>query len=201
MALLAFGISGAAAAQSEPGSEPGLPAVEGSPPVGTEDEDGRTSNTQTFLRPDGSYETRVYGAPVNYLDAQGDWRPVDESLEESAGATLANGANSFDVTLPARLTNAPILMEVGDSWVSSQYLGADTATVDLEGETAVYETPDGDTAFEFTGLPNGLKEDIQIADASQPNRFAFLLEASQGSAPPWKPTERSGSRAPTARRS
>jgi RHS repeat-associated protein len=69
-------------------------------------------------------------------------------------------------------------MAIGEQWVSSQYTGPATDAVDLEGQVASYESPDGATSFDFTGLANGLKEDIVIGDSSQPSRYVFILHAS-----------------------
>ena len=166
----------------DPGANAGLsdpPAA----PEGAELVEERTATSETFLLPGGRRETRIYETPINFQDPEGQWKPIDESLGEADGAALTNGQNSFDITLPDRLGSDPVLLSVGESWVSSQYLGPQTQVVDLEGSRATYDVPGGDVSFEFTGLANGLKEDIEIADPSQPSRFAFTLEASSGLTP------------------
>src|SRR3954453_8021817 len=92
-------------ADDPPSAEPDEVALSAPPSEepAVELEDERTATTQTFLLPDGSRETRIYEAPINYRDPEGVWQPIDESLEETAGDALSNGQNSFDVTLPSQL--------------------------------------------------------------------------------------------------
>ncbi|MCW2987158.1 MAG: repeat protein, partial [Solirubrobacterales bacterium] len=158
---------------SEPPTDPAGPELEGK----------RTATSQTFRLPDGSRETRVYEAPINYRDAQGDWQPIEEGLEPAGGGALTNGDNAFDLRLPARIGAGPVRLTIGDQWISQQLLADPTAPADLEGEDAVYETASSMTSFAFSSLPNGLKEDIVIDDLSQPSTFRFELSASAGLTP------------------
>ena len=74
-------------------------------------------------------------------------------------------------------------MTIGDEWVSQRLLGRQTQTGELEGEEASYETANPGTSFDFSSLANGLKEEIEIADPSQPSTFHFELDASAGLTP------------------
>lgn len=152
-------------------------------PVGPELIGKRTATSQTFSLDSGARETRVYAAPINYRDADGDWRPIEEGLEQGDGATIVNGDNGFDVRLPARLGSGPVRFVNGDQWVSYRLRGQQSEVGDLEADGATYEDSDGGTSFEFTSLPNGLKEDIEIAGPSQPTSFSFELDASQDVTP------------------
>lgn len=165
-------------------SEPDEAALSAPPaqPVGPELEGKRTATSETFLLPDGSHETRLYETPINYRDADGDWLPIEEKLEQTA-AGLTNGDNSFDLNLPDQIGTDPVLISVGEDWVSQQLLGTETEPVQAEGNTASYEAADPGTSFDLTSLANGLKEDIEIADSSQPTTFHFELKASEGLAP------------------
>jgi RHS repeat-associated protein len=154
-----------------------------SDPAGVELKDERTATSQTFQLPDGSSETRVFGTPINYRDSQGYWQPIGEELEPAGGGALTNGDNAFDLRLPARIGAGAVRLSVGDQWISQQLLGAQTESAELEGETATYESPDSKTNFNLSSLANGLKEDIEIADPSQPSTFRFDLAASSGLTP------------------
>src|SRR5437763_17122730 len=46
----------------------------------------RTARSRTWVRADGLHVTRVYPQVVNYRDAQGDWQPIDATLERSGSA-------------------------------------------------------------------------------------------------------------------
>jgi RHS repeat-associated protein len=177
--LLALG-SGVAFA--EPDSENGLdPSTSTASPA--EVQADRTANSETFDLPGGELETRIYPAPVNYRDEQGDWQPIGERLLETDEQTLTNGPNAFDVTLPKQIDSKPVRFEVGDQWVESQLLRKDLEGADLEGAIATYEGEGNAPSFEFTGLSNGLKEDIELTGPGQASRFTYELSASDGLVP------------------
>src|SRR5260221_10849908 len=58
------------------------------PDPGPELESKRTATSDTFRLAGGALETRVYESPINYRDAEGDWQPIDEGLEELPGGGL-----------------------------------------------------------------------------------------------------------------
>lgn len=175
---------GLAAADPSADSENSALSAPPAQPSGSELLAKRTATSETYLLPDGGRETWIYEAPVHYRDSEGDWKPIDEGLEASAGASLTNGASGFVVDLPAKLGQGPIRVSTEDHWVAQQLLGEQTEMPVLNGdETASYTTADGDTTFDFSTLANGLKEDIEIADPSAPSSFHFELTASAGIAP------------------
>jgi RHS repeat-associated protein len=144
-------------------------------------ESKRTATSETFRFPDGSFETRIYESRVNYRDATGEWRPIDEGFEPTGGSTLTNGANAFDVSLPNRLGTDPVRLSVGDHWITERLLGMETAPAELSSDEIVsYETKEEGTTFELSSLANGLKEEIEIADSSQPSSYRFEFAASAG---------------------
>ncbi len=176
--------SGMAFAEQDEGSEPD-PALSADPVAdpGTEIVADRTANSETFRLPGGERETRVYAEPVNYED-EGEWQPIGNALRESEdGAALTNGENDFEVNLPQQLDSNATRISFGDRWISSQLLGTSTEVVQLEGRTATYEDPQGAVAITYAGLANGLKEDIELGNSSQPSTFTFLLNASSGLTP------------------
>ena len=143
----------------------------------------RTANSETLALPDGRLETRIYPDPVNYRDEEGNWRPIGERLREADDQTLTNGPNAFDVTLPKQIDSAPVRFEVGDEWVESQLLRKDLEGAQIDGGIASYEGEGNAPSFEFTGLSNGLKEDIELTGPGQANRFTYELSASDGLIP------------------
>jgi RHS repeat-associated protein len=141
----------------------------------------RTETSNTFVLSDGKLRTELFEAPVNYRDEKGHWRPIEEGLEEKPSGAIVNGANSFDLQLPESLdARSAIRLSTQNSWVSERPTGIATNDAELEGDTAVYEAPAADVSFEFSGLANGVKGDIVLADESAPSLFHFLLEASHG---------------------
>jgi RHS repeat-associated protein len=182
--LLVLG-SGIALAEQNEASDLN-PALSASPPLepGPEVKADRTATSQTFRLPDGSLETRIFTSPINYLDAEGEWQPIEEGLEEQPdGNGLTNAANSFNLDLPEHLGAEPVRLSSESNWISTELLGNELEPAQLEGETATYESANGETAFDFSSLANGLKEDIEVASASAPSTFHFAIDASAGITP------------------
>jgi len=180
--LLAIGSGIAFAEQDEAGStDPALseaPTAEPGPEVVAD----RTATSQTFELPEGARETRIYETPINYRDAEGDWQPIEAGLEEKPSGAIVNGDNSFDLHLPESLDGSPIRLSTNNAWVSERPLGIATQDAELEGETAAYDAAEA-VSLRFSGLDDGLKEDIVLEGPSAPSTLHFLLEASQGLTP------------------
>ncbi len=144
----------------------------------------RTATSQTFQLPNGALQTNLFQVPIFYRDSGGSWKPIDESLEEQPdGSGLTNGANSFELSLPERVGDAPLRLSVGDRWVSAGLVGPSSDLVQSEDTTATYEAAGSGTSFNFTSLPNGVKEDIELAGPSSPHTYSFELDASEGLTP------------------
>ncbi len=143
----------------------------------------RTANSETLSLPDGQLETRIYPGSVNYRDEDGDWQPINEDLHKADGSAFANGQNSFDLALPQQLDAGAVRVSTDDGWISSELLGADTQAAEVEENSASYEAGQGNLEFELSSLANGLKEDILLADSSQPSKFSYLLRSSAGLTP------------------
>jgi RHS repeat-associated protein len=183
--LLVIG-SGIALAAGDEGAGPAQATALSAPPKdepGVEIKADRTATSKTFQLPDGSLETRIFETPINYRDENDEWKPIEEGFEQADGATLTNGDNRFDVTLPAQMGTEPVRLSVGEDWVPSQLLGPASEAVQLEDGSATYEAANSETSFDFSTLANGLKENIEIADPSQPSTFHFELSASAGVTP------------------
>lgn len=152
-------------------------------PSATELPDKRTATSDTFEREDGERETRLYGSPVNFKDAEGNWEPIDEELEPAPGGGITNGANSFDLHLPEELDEGVVRLSEEGSWISYRLLSAGVDGVEVEGAMATYETSGGDVTYEMKSLSDGLKEQIVLSDPSAPARFRFHFELSDGLTP------------------
>jgi len=143
----------------------------------------RTATSQTFRLPEGGLETRIFANPINYRDEEGEWKPIDEDLQEGTSSAFANGQNSFDLDLPQQLDEGAVRVSTQEAWVSSELLGTATEAAEVEANSASYEAAQEGVAFELASLSNGLKEDIVLDDPSQPSEFTYLLHSSAGLAP------------------
>jgi RHS repeat-associated protein len=175
--LLALAATSVALAAQDEGEGADSPAAEAEGLL------GRTADSETLALPGGQLEARIYPAPINYRDDEGNWRPINEDLHEGDGSAFANGQNSFDLALPDQLDEGEVRVSSSDGWISSQLLGADTQAAEVQSNSASYEADHGDLEFELSSLANGLKEDIVLADSSQPSKFTYLLSASTGLTP------------------
>jgi len=177
--LLALAATSVALAAQDEGEGQGAtsPAAEG------ESLPARTADSETLTLPDGQLETRIYPEPINYRDEEGNWRPIGEGLHETGEQTVVNGPNDFDVTLPKQIDSKPVRFEVGDQWVESQLQRKDLEGAELESGTATYEGEGNAPSFEFTGLSNGLKEEIELSGPGQASTFSYQLSASDGLEP------------------
>lgn len=181
LVLVVFGgLALAAESETSPSdSSNALPATS-DPTVVAEAVDQRTATSRTFKLSDGQLETRLYEVPINYRDSEGDWQPIEEGLRETSSGAIVNGANSFDVRLPEDLNEAPVKLSTAEAWVSQRPLDIAVADAEVQGSDATYPAAGERTAFDYSGLANGLKENIELLDASAPTAYRFELEASSG---------------------
>jgi RHS repeat-associated protein len=177
--LLALAATSVALAAQDEGEGQGA----ASPAANGESLPGRTADSETLALSDGRLETRIYPEPINFRDEEGSWRPIGEMLHETGEQTVVNGPNAFDVTLPKQIDSKPVRFEVGDQWIESRLQRKDLEGAELEGGSATYEGEGNAPSFEFTGLPNGLKEEIELSGPGQANAYTYELSASDGLEP------------------
>jgi hypothetical protein len=178
-ALLVLVSASVALAAQDEGQEQGasFPAAEG------ESLPARTADSETVNLPDGRLETKIHSGPINFRDEEGNWHPIEEDLEEGDASALENGQNNFDLALPEQLDGGAVRVSTDDGWVSSELLGTNTDAAEVENNSASYGADQGNLEFELSSLATGLKEDIVLADPSQPSKFSYLLKASAGLTP------------------
>jgi RHS repeat-associated protein len=178
--LLVFGLS--TASGDEPADE-GTGAS--APKVISEIAEKRTALSRTFGLSDGQLETRLFQEPVNYRNEDGDWKPIEQELQETASGAVVNGDNAFDVLLPDDLGEAPVKVELADQvWVTQMPLSiGDLEPGEVDHGVASYEAASGAAELQFSGLANGLKETIVLANPSAPSTYRFRLKTSPGVEP------------------
>jgi RHS repeat-associated protein/uncharacterized repeat protein (TIGR01451 family) len=67
----------------------------------------RTENMDVFANPDGTRTAKVYGGPVNWKDADGTWRKIDDRLVPD-GTGFRNASGPSTVRFPAKTGSGPI---------------------------------------------------------------------------------------------
>jgi RHS repeat-associated protein len=181
LSVLALAVSSASGDQAEDGTNNAAASEEVVP---VKELPGRsTATSDTYLLSDGSLETRLFQVPVNYRDDNGEWQTIDQELRALPDGTIANGDNAFDVSLPEDLDQAPTTVSVGDQWVSQMPIAIGVSSAAVSQGVASYEAAGGTAELQYSGLANGLKENIVLADSSAPSTYHFRLDASQGVTP------------------
>src|SRR4051794_6729102 len=181
--LTALAVSGFSLAPRARSEEPAIEdaSAEAVVPPGAEElPEKRTATSDTYELHSGLLETRIYDTPVNYEDDDGDWQRIEEGLEEGDDGEIVNGDNSVDVSLPSELQEEAARVAIDDQWIAFKLLATDTEPVELNEGAAVYDSPESDTAFAYTTLPGGLKEEIELQGPDSPSSFRYQLTASPG---------------------
>jgi len=186
---LALSVSGASAAQgaahgslrrarSLASVPPALPAPAGAPSdVGGELPALRTATSRTYLSKQGGFVQMISAVPLNYKDAQGVWRPVDNRLVVS-GSGYANAGNGYALSLPASLSS-PVRIALDGASVSMQLQDA-TGSVAASTATATYAQALPGVSVAYTAESASVKEALVLAGPSAQTRFSYALTLSQG---------------------
>lgn len=62
----------------------------------------RTSNSKTYLKENGMYETEYYGEKIHYKDKD-DWKEIDNSLSLKDNNRYYNNSNKYNISFPNKL--------------------------------------------------------------------------------------------------
>ena len=137
----------------------------------------RTEFSQTRLLSDGTYETELSSVPLNYRDAAGSWRRIDNDLVRATDGSFSNGANSVDVQIP-RAANGPVRFAAGGRALSFSLASADGGVIAKDaGRVARFEgaVKGVDVSYEVVG--KALKETLALASADVPSVYRFDVES------------------------
>ncbi|HZU11738.1 MAG TPA: DNRLRE domain-containing protein [Chloroflexota bacterium] len=136
----------------------------------------RTRTSRTYNE-NGVYRSVVYPGSINYQDAQGAWQPIDDTLVPSSVASYAyqNKANRYTVLFPSDLSQAPIRIQLKNSWISFSLRGASGAGT-VSGDTDSFSLPGATLAY--TAGNDGLKESLTLQGPDSPHSFQFDLSTS-----------------------
>jgi len=174
VALLSVASSGARADEGQ--------STEAEVPAGVELPDKRTATSDTYRLPGGALRTEVFAGPVNYETDDGEFKPIEEELEEAPDGSITNGANSFDLQLPEQMGEGAVRLSEEGDWLSYRLLGQGTEAAEVEGATASYDTGNG-SSFELHSLADGVKEEIILDNTLAPSFYRFALDFSAGLQP------------------
>jgi RHS repeat-associated protein len=187
-AFLTAGVPGSLTATAAAPADPSqLQAAAAKERLGPPTRDGRellnlrTRSSRTYEQRDGTRLLVIAPGPVNFRDGNSEWQQIDNRLRPSTalGSAHENTANSYDLQLPADVGVRPVRVQVGDDWVSYALDGA-RGSGSVAGNTKTYRGVLPATDLRLSALPERVKEDIVLRDASAPHRFSYTLETSSG---------------------
>jgi RHS repeat-associated protein len=130
---------------------------------------------------DGTVRARVYAGSVNFKDASGAWRPIDNTLVVSGGM-VRNRANRYAAELPQTLNGAAVTVTEAGQWVKLTAREA-SATARVSGSEATYEQAWPGVALSYAAVGDALKETLVLDSAAAARTFHFGLRASSGLSP------------------
>jgi RHS repeat-associated protein len=134
----------------------------------------RTANSRTYQGAGGSAVVVASGAPMNYRDANGDWRAIDDTLvPQNSGYT--NKADRWNTTLPAQLSDAVSVSSGGLRLGFSLQDASGDASV--HGDHAVYADALPSTTVTYQASSSGLKETLDLTDQTAPDAFTYTVRA------------------------
>jgi YD repeat-containing protein len=141
----------------------------------------RTQTSSTYATPAGGFQTVIGTGSINYLDAQGSWQPINDTLvaDPSAGYSLINTANRYQAEFPTTLASAPVKVSVGGAWLAFSLNGA-TGTLSSSGSSATYANALSGVNVEYQAQADSVKETLVLASDAAPPAYSFAVSASSG---------------------
>jgi RHS repeat-associated protein len=141
----------------------------------------RTKYSRTYVTPEGSLEAVVSQGPVNYRDASGAWRPIDDTLVPSTqpGYAWQNRADGYQVLLPADLATAPVRIRRGSAWLSFKLTGA-SGHGSVSGNTVTYQDVLPGVTLSLSAVGDELKESLVLAGPGVPTSYSLQVQTSPG---------------------
>ncbi|MEU3137699.1 DNRLRE domain-containing protein, partial [Streptomyces sp. NPDC006854] len=152
-------------------------------------ESARKERESTFRNEDGTYTTRFYNEPVNFLTGNGTWQKTDSSLVPAEGTgPRTMGGSDEDAGWQTRSTEAPLTfapdaavgpvvrMELGDRLsVGYGVENAQPSGGQVSGSVITYPDVHEASDLEFVAGSGSLKETMILRSKDAPTRWRFPL--------------------------
>ncbi|WP_394298264.1 LamG-like jellyroll fold domain-containing protein [Streptomyces griseus] len=148
----------------------------------------RRERERTFQNPDGTFTTRFYTEPVNFLGPKGEWKSIDTNLvrREARGARTMSADDQEEWR--TRSTESPVSFAAtakGDPVVSIGlpggnavgYAVADAAASPgrTDGSVITYSDLRKDSDLQFIAAADSVKETIVLKSKEAPTEWRFPL--------------------------
>ncbi|MFD8736556.1 LamG-like jellyroll fold domain-containing protein [Streptomyces sp. NPDC059618] len=152
----------------------------------------RKAQQRTYLNEDGSFTTRFYNEPVNFLSKGGSWKAIDTTLVPANDSHGASGARTMSVQDPGwetESTQSPIAfaatadadpimqMGLGDG-LSVGYAvdGASATSGQADDSTVTYPDLRHSSDLELIAGGSSVKETVVLKDKDAPVEWRFPLD-------------------------
>ncbi|MFD7098500.1 laminin G, partial [Streptomyces xanthophaeus] len=146
----------------------------------------RAERARTFANPDGTYTTRFYNDPVNFLSHEGKWKEIDTQLAKPAGGarTMSGSTSGWetrsteDTVYFAEYADAETVARLGVSAAASIGYGIEGAAHSLgtvDGNVITYPEVRKSADLELIAGSNSIKETLILKDRSAPTQWRFPL--------------------------
>lgn len=143
----------------------------------------RTTHATTWELRSGERVTRVAAGPVRWRDGDNRWKAYDFDLRSRTdGPGYVAAAGPARIILPAHLgsgADGATRIEHNGASVTSWLTGA-SAGAAARDETAAYAEALPSVEVRLRAVPEGLKEELLLADRDAPRSFEYRLRLSDG---------------------
>ncbi|MGQ0680029.1 MAG: RHS repeat-associated core domain-containing protein [Actinomycetota bacterium] len=158
--------------------------------VGEEIVERRTQYSTTSVGEHGVLQRNFHTEPVNFKDANGVYRKIDNRLVALADGTLTNRASPIKISLPSSLAKGSARLDFEGKTVELRPLavGADPvhrlapagSVAVVSSAKATYREVYPHVDIAYSAMSNGLKEDIILKSAQAPAVYEFELKVPAG---------------------
>jgi hypothetical protein len=141
----------------------------------------RTEFSTTTALADGSYQTQVSAAPMNFKDGAGLWQPIDTTVRpsEEPGYAYQNVTNGFHVYFPADISSGAVRFEQGSNWMMFSPVGEE-GEAQASGQTVSYPNPTSASTITYSVNPGALQETVTFPTPASAHDLAYDLSLSPG---------------------
>ncbi|GHD75502.1 LamG-like jellyroll fold domain-containing protein [Streptomyces goshikiensis] len=168
-------------------SPPGTPPAQGfAPGASVELTQERARQARTYANPDGTFTTRFYDQPVNFLSRDGKWKEIDTSLAKAApGMRVMSGTEAGWETRSTEeqvrfgeFADEETLVRLGVNDSGSIGYGIEGAAHSrgaVDGSVITYPEVRPAADLELIAGGQSVKETLLLKDASAPTQWRFPL--------------------------
>jgi hypothetical protein len=139
----------------------------------------RTRTSRTYLDARGARVVRIWPGAVNYRDARGRWRAIDDVLRPRPGGGFTAGRPGYRVRLPEALSAGPVRIARDGARLDFRLRGA-AGMARRTGAGVRYRGALPGVDVRYVMRNEGLKEDLVLRGPRATRSFVFDVSTSRG---------------------